>query len=171
MRKERLIRKERYAGYLLIFMQGLIIALLAVFFLNQQYMAAWRAYPQSDGALAVHLKNVAAEKQRDTQNFLLTAAEEQELFITRMDVLLDNSGNSQGYKFGVYGNAEIRQTELSFLQESILTSADLKELLTSDNSDNALGVEVGSINSIGEIMRDMVRKQVRLSSMWQRRKI
>lgn len=151
MRKERLIGKERYAGYLLIFMQGLIIALLTVFFLNQQYMAAWRAYPQSDGALAVHLKNVAAEKQRDTQNFLLTTAEEQELFITRMDVLLDNSGSSQGYKFGVYGNAENRQTELSFLQESILTSADLKELLTSDNSDNTLGVEVGSINSIGEI--------------------
>ena len=151
MKKERLIGKERYAGYLLIFMQGLIIALLAVFFLNQQYMAVWQTYPQSNEALTVYLKNVAEEKQRDTQNFLLAAAEEQELFVSRRDVLLDNSGSSQGYKFGVYGNAENQQTELSFLQESILTSADLNELLTSDNSDSTLGVETGSIDSIGEI--------------------
>lgn len=106
MRKERLIGKERYAGYLLTFMQGLLIALLAVFFLNQQYMVVWRAYPQSGEALTVYLKNVAAEKQRDTQNFLLRAAEEQELFIVRMDEILDNSGSFQGYKFGVYGNTE-----------------------------------------------------------------
>ena len=96
MRKERLIGKERYAGYLLIFMQGLIIALLAVFFLNQQYMAIWRTYPQSDEALTVYLKNVADEKQRDTQNFFLAAAKEQGLFITRMDAVLDNGGSLQG---------------------------------------------------------------------------
>lgn len=151
MRKERLIGKERYAGYLLTFMQGLLIALLAVFFLNQQYMAVWRAYPQSGEALTVYLKNVAAEKQRDTQNFLLRASEEQELFIARMDEHLDNSGSFQGYKFGIYGNTESRQAELSFLKEDILTSADLKALLESDHPSSTLGIETGSILSVGEI--------------------
>ena len=151
MRKERLIGKERYAGYLLIFMQGLILALLAVFFLNRQYMDLWRTYPQGSEALTVYLKNVAVEKERGTQNFLLTAAEEQGLFVARMDGILDDRGSSQGYQFGVYGNAENRQAELSFLKESILTCADLKELLASDHSDSTLGVEMGSINSIGEI--------------------
>lgn len=151
MRKERLIGKERYAGYLLIFMQGLILALLAVFFLNRQYMDVWRTYPQGSEVLTVYLKNVAAEKERDTQNFLLTSAEEQGLFVARTDGILDDRGSSQGYQFGVYGNAENRQAELSFLKESILTCADLKELLASDRSDSTLGVEMGSINSIGEI--------------------
>lgn len=151
MKKERLIGKERYAGYLLIFMQGLIVALLAVFFLNQQYMAIWRTYPQSDEAFTVYLKNIADEKQKDTQNFLLATAEETGLFITRMDTVLDNGGSLQGYKFGVYGNTENPKIKLSFLKENILTAADLEKLLTSDNSDSTLGVETGSIDSICEI--------------------
>ena len=48
--------KIQYAGYLLIIMQGLILALLAVFFLNQQYMAVWRTYPNSETSMTVYLK-------------------------------------------------------------------------------------------------------------------
>ncbi len=151
MRKERLIGKERFAGYLLIFMQGLIIALLAVFFLNQQYMKTWKTYPQSNDALTIYLKNIATEKQRDTENFLLTVANEKELFISRMDVILDNDGSSQGYKLGVYGNAKRHQTELSFLKEKIVAYGDLENLISSDNSNSTLGVDIGSIHSIGKI--------------------
>ena len=151
MRKERLIGKERYAGYLLIFMQGLIIALLTIFFLNQHYIAAWQSYPQSNEAMTFYLKNVGSDKQQDTQNFLLATADMQDLFIVRMDSILDNDGSTQGYKFGIYGNAENQETELSFLTENILTAADLNELLASDNLDSTLGVETGSINSIGNI--------------------
>ena len=151
MRKERLIGKERYAGYLLIFMQGLIIALLTIFFLNQHYIAAWQSYPQSNEAMTFYLKNVGSDKQQDTQNFLLATADMQDLFIVRMDSILDNDGSTQGYTFGIYGNAENQETELSFLTENILTAADLNELLASDNLDSTLGVETGSINSIGNI--------------------
>ncbi len=151
MRKEKLIGKECYAGYLLIFMQGLMIALLAVFFLNQRYIAAWQSYPQSKEAMTFYLKNVGPDKQHNTQNFLLAVADMQDLFIVRMDSILDNDGGTQGYKFGIYGNAEKQGTEFTFLTENILTSADLNELLASDNLDSTLGVETGSINSIGNI--------------------
>ena len=151
MKKDRMIGKIRYAGYLLIVMQGLGIALLAIFLLNQRYMNVWRTYPQNNESVTVHLKNVPTEKQRDTQNFLLTSAEEQALFIARMDLLLNRSGGMDGYKFGVYGNTDEPSAELSFLNERILTAADLKTLISSDDLNSTLGVETGSIYSIGDI--------------------
>lgn len=117
MKRNQIIGKIRYAGYLLIVMQGLIVALLAIFLLNQQYMNVWRTYPQSNESVTVYLKNVCAEKQQDTQNFLLTAVDEQSLYIARVDLLLNNSGGMNGYKFGVYGNADEQPAELSFLND------------------------------------------------------
>lgn len=151
MKRNRMIGKIRYAGYLLIVMQGLILALLAIFLLNQQYMNVWRTYPQSNESVTVYLKNVPAEKQQDTQNYLLTATDEQALYIARMDLLLNNSGDMNGYKFGVYGNADEQSAELSFLNECILTGADLNVLINSDDPNSTLGVETGSIYSIGDI--------------------
>lgn len=151
MKRSRMVGKIRYAGYLLIIMQGLVIALLAIFLLNQQYMDVWRTYPQNNESMTVYLKNVPDDKQRDTQNFLLTSAKEQGLFISRMDLLLDNSGGMDGYKFGVYGNTDEPSAELSFLNERILTAADLKTLISSDDPNSTLGVETGSIYSIGDI--------------------
>lgn len=143
--------KIQYAGYLLIIMQGLILALLAVFFLNQQYMAVWRTYPNSETSMTVYLKNVPAENQQNTQDYLLSAADEQSLFIVRRVSLLDNSGNTSGYKFGVYGDVDAQSAELSFMGKKVLSTSDLRELLTSDNLNSSLGVETGSIYSIGNI--------------------
>lgn len=151
MKKERMIGRARYAGYLLIIMQGFIMALLAVFILNQKYMTVWRTYPQSNESTTVYMKNVSAEKQQDTQEFLLMAANYQNLFISRMDMILDNGGSTDGYKFGIYGNTDGQPVGLSFLDESILTAADLKKLMDSDNPESTLGVETGSIYSIGAI--------------------
>ena len=151
MKRNRMVGKIRYAGYLLILMQGVMAALLTIFFLNQQYMAAWRAYPQSSEAVTIYLKNVPAENQQAAQDYLMAAAEEQSLFIVRMDLLLDNNGSMDGYKFGVYGNADEQTAELSFLGEDILTAADLKALIGSDDPNSTLGVEAGSIYSIGDI--------------------
>lgn len=142
--------KIRYAGYLLIVMQGVMAALLTIFFLNQQYMAAWRAYPQSSEAVTIYLKNVPAENQHAAQDYLMAVAEEQSLFIVRMDLLLDNNGSIGGYKFGVYGNVNEQAAALSFLNEDILTAADLKALIGSDDPNSTLGVEAGSIYSIGD---------------------
>ena len=152
MKKDRMIGKIRYAGYLLIVMQGLVIALLAIFLLNQQYMNVWRTYPQNNESVTVHLKSVPTEKQRDTQNFLLTSAKEQALFIARMDLLLNKSGGMDGYKFGVYGNTDEPSAELSFLNERILTAADLKTLISSDDLNSTLGVETGSIYQVSVFM-------------------
>ena len=151
MKKAQMMGKIQYAGYLLIIMQGLILALLAVFFLNQQYMAVWRTYPNSETSMTVYLKNVPAENQQNTQDYLLSAADEQSLFIVRRVSLLDNSGNTSGYKFGVYGDVDAQSAELSFMGKKVLSTSDLRELLTSDNLNSTLGVETGSIYSIGNI--------------------
>ena len=135
-----MIGKIRYAGYLLIVMQGLGIALLAIFLLNQRYMNVWRTYPQNNESVTVHLKNVPTEKQRDTQNFLLTSAEEQALFIARMDLLLNKSGGMDGYKFGVYvilglENAEARSSFLQGLADA--GGLQTEDLLEADSGNAA----------------------------------
>lgn len=146
-----MIGKIRYAGYLFIIIQGVIIALLAVFLLNQQYISEWQKYPKDAEPTVVYLKNVAPEKQQDIQHFLIEAADQQKLFISRTDLMLDNNGSIKGYKIGVYGNVENNITNFSFFHHVILNSENLSILLNSENPDSTLGTEIGSINSVGGI--------------------
>ena len=146
-----MIGKIRYAGYLFIIIQGVIIALLAVFLLNEQYMSEWQKYPQGSEYTVIYLKNVAPEKQKDIQHFLTETADQQKLFISRTDLMLDNNGSIKGYKIGVYGNVENNITDFSFLNCAILNSEKLSILLNAENPDSTLGVETGSVNSVGDI--------------------
>lgn len=151
MKKVRINGNEQYAGYLLIFLQGIIIALIATFILNQQYISAWRSYPQNHENTTVYLKNTAEKNQQNVQNFLLSEAERQNLFISRMDLILDNNGSIDGYTFGFWGNPNGKISEFSFMGSDFLSSSDINKLLKSEYLNSTLGVETGSIDSIGDI--------------------
>jgi len=151
VKKVRINGNEQYAGYLLIFLQGIIIALIATFILNQQYISAWRSYPQNHENTTVYLKNTAEKNQQNVQNFLLSEAEHQNLFISRMDLILDNNGSIDGYTFGFWGNPNGKISEFSFMGSDFLSSSDINKLLKSEYLNSTLGVETGSIDSIGDI--------------------
>lgn len=147
MKKISLIGKARYLGYILIAMQGILLILFATFFANQSYIDAWQSYPANNAAVTVYLKNVASEKQPEVESYLMNSADEQQLFLVRTDMELE----ANGLKIGVYGNYNQNDATFSFMNQQILYNENLETLLSSNNPDSTLGVETGSINSVGVI--------------------
>ncbi|MDO4563977.1 MAG: hypothetical protein Q4C12_09155, partial [Clostridia bacterium] len=150
MKRTKLIGKSRYLGYALIAVQGLLIALLVAYFVNGSYMQAWENYP-SGNTDTITLHGVSDERQAATARYLTNCAEEMELYIVRRDISLNNGGMNGSLIFGVYGNYKLPEASLSFMNQNILDSDNLARLLTSDNTDSTLGVETGSVNSLGDI--------------------
>lgn len=150
MKKTLLIGKSRYLGYVLIALQGLLLTLLAAFFVNGSYMQAWENYP-SGNADNIYLSGVSDDRQTATGRYLTNCADEMELFIVRRDISLNNGGMNGSLIFGVYGNYGLPDASMSFMYQSILDSDNLALLLTSKNTDSTLGVETGSAGSLGDI--------------------
>ena len=138
-------------AHVFIVTQAIIIMLCLNFFLSEQYTSVWGKYPNSSQAVMIYLKDVNQSKQMEAQQYLLQAANEQHLLIVRKDIQLDNKGYSQGYNVGIAGNPDSKDASLSFLGEDILTTENISKLLNSKSPNSTLGVDTGSINSIGTI--------------------
>lgn len=151
MKKIRFAGRIRYLGNALALMQGIVIIFITVFFLNEKYMDTWRQYPVSENVLTVYLKNLSEENEDGASGFLMSAADEDQLFIARKDTALKNDGTWAGFVMGVYGNPSGKDVALDFLNESILSEENLMTLLTSPDAESTLGVDQGSIYSVGEI--------------------
>lgn len=151
MKKISLISNVRYWGNIMIVVQGVLLVLITVFLVNEQYMEAWRDYPAGEQTTTVYLKNVSTEKQLAVLQFLLSASDEQQLFLVRRDSALENEGAFSGYRIGVYGNVEVNDVSLTFQGKQILGSSNLEMLLNSENQASTLGIDMGSIDSIGTI--------------------
>lgn len=147
MKNISLIGKARYLGYVLIAIQGILLILLATFFANQSYIDAWQSYPANNAAFTIYLKNIASEKQPEVESYLLNSANDQQLFLMRTDMKTE----ANGLKIGVYGNHNQNDATFSFMNQQILYNENLETLLSSNNPDSTLGVEKGSINSVGTI--------------------
>ncbi|MCH4239534.1 MAG: hypothetical protein LKF71_04625 [Oscillospiraceae bacterium] len=138
-------------AHVFIVTQAIIIMLCLNFFLSEQYTSVWGKYPNSSQSVMIYLKDVNQSKQMEAQQCLLQAANEQHLLIVRKDIQLDNKGYSQGYNVGIAGNPDSKDASLSFLGEDILTTENISKLLNSKSPNSTLGVDTGSINSIGTI--------------------
>ena len=151
MKKIALIGKKRHVGNIMIVMQGILITLLTILFINSQYITAWKSYPDENGAFTVYLKDIPNEKQSNVETYLLDTIRNKQLFILRSDMGISNNGSFTGFKVGVYGDVNENQVSLDFLNQSILNSENLSTLLSSDNPASTLGVDQGSVDSVGEL--------------------
>lgn len=151
MKKISLVGNVRYLGNVMVVIQGNLLVLLMIFFVNQQYMKTWREYPGGEQSTTVYLKNVSTEKQLAVLMHLLAAADEQQLFLVRRDSSLANEGAFSGFRIGVYGNVEVNDVSLTFKGQQILTAGNLEMLLRSENRKSTLGIDMGSVDSIGSI--------------------
>lgn len=149
MEKTSFVGRIRYLGIIAIVMQGILLALLTIFFMNSRYQEQWSNYPENGQGLTVYLKNVSQEKEDAIEQYLYEKSEEQQLFIVRRDIDLSNNGEFAGYILGVYGDVENNDISLSFLGQQVLSEGNLTTLLSSDNQASTLGVDKGSINSVG----------------------
>lgn len=151
MKKISLVGKFRYLGNILIVMQGILLVLLAIFFVNRQYSETWQNYPGQEESVAVYLKNISPTKEGEVSNYLFNVADEQSLFIVRKDSSLKDDGEFSGFKIGVYGNVEKNDVSLEFLNQRILDTQNLRMLLESKNENSTLGIDRGSVDSLGDI--------------------
>ncbi len=151
MKKIRFAGRIRYLGNVLTLTQGIVLIFITVFFLNEKYMDTWHQYPVSGNVLTVYLKNIPEENEDGTAGFFMSAADEDQLFIARKDTSLKNDGTWEGFVMGVYGDPSGKDVALDFLNESILSEENLATLITSPEAESTLGVDQGSIYSVGEI--------------------
>lgn len=151
MKKISLLGNRKYIGTLFIVMQGIFITLLTIFILNQQYLASFQNYPDENQSLVIYIKNIPNENLSYVEDFLLQSVQKERLYIVRCDNTTDNEGYFTGFKIGVYGDAQREYASHNFLGDSILSTENLTELISSDSKESTLGVDIGSVHSIGNI--------------------
>ncbi len=151
MKKVSIIGKKRYIGFLLIVMQGILVALLTILVLDSNYINRWNNYLEKNDNLTIHIKNVSDNHTEDVTDFLYNQAYEYNLFIVKKADKISQSGTFLGYSFGICGDPKGKDVTFSFLNNVILTANDFTKLLLSNTNDSTLGVDQGSIHSLKAI--------------------
>jgi len=166
MKKISLIGNVRYLGNVMVVIQGVLLVLLTIILVNGQYMETWREYPAGEQVTTVYLKNVSTEKQISVVQYLLAAADEQQLFLVRRDSVLENDGAFSGFRIGIFGNVDVNDVSLTFMGQQILNQGNLEMLLSSENFKSTLGIDTGSIDSIGSIPYFRFNEQIVISNLF-----
>ncbi|WP_322459565.1 hypothetical protein, partial [Clostridium perfringens] len=76
---------------------------------------------------------------------------EKNLFIARKDSALNNEGYFSGYTFGIYGDVENNEVSFEFYGKKVIEKDMLNKLLLSEVDESTLGIDKGSVYSVGEI--------------------
>lgn len=151
MKKVSFVGTLRYLGGLLIVMQGVLLALLAILMINNAYQEQWKEYGKSENSMTVYLDSVSEESEYEIEQYLINKAESDHLFIIRRDSALMDDGSFSGYTFGVYGDVENNEVSFSFYGENVLNSEMLSALMQSEEDEATLGIDKGSVYSLGDI--------------------
>lgn len=151
MKKVSLVGTLRYLGGVLIVMQGILLALLASFMLDNAYQEQWKEYGKNGNSMTVYLGNVSEDSRDEIEQYLLNEVESNHLFLIRRDSSLADDGSFSGYTFGVYGDVENNEVSFSFYGKNVLDSGMLMTLLQSETKEATLGIDKGSVYSLGEI--------------------
>lgn len=151
MKKVSFVGTLRYLGGLLIVMQGVLLALLAILMLNNAYQEQWKEYGKSGNSMTVYLDSVSEENGYEIEQYLYNKAESNHLFIIRRDSSLMDDGSFSGYTFGVYGDVENNEVSFSFYGKNVLNSEMLSALMQSEEDEATLGIDKGSVYSLGDI--------------------
>lgn len=151
MNRAPLIGNVRYLGAILIVMQGILIAMLAIFTLNTTYHNQWNKYLETNSSLNVHLETVAESHKNKIEEFLFNESIKKNLFIARKDLSLNDKDMFSGYTFGIYGNVENNDVSFKFYGKKIIDKDILNKLLLSKVDESIIGIDKGSVYSVGEI--------------------
>lgn len=151
MKRISLIGRIRHFVNILIVMQGILLALLTIFFLDQRYIETWRNYQSSNESITIYLRDIPTDENQSIENYFYEMANKERLFIVRRDSLLENDGEFGGYKFGVCGIPSNTTSELSFMGQKIVNVSQIEQLLSSKNTESTLGMDEGSIHMIADI--------------------
>lgn len=151
MKKVSIIGKSRYIEIILIVMQSILLALLTIFMMNSSYQKQWNNYLEKENSLNVYIKNTPKKYKNNIEKFLYDEAEQKKLFIVRKDESSNSKDAFSGYTFGVYGDVKNKDVSFQFYNKKIIDKDNLNKLILSKIDESTLGIDKGSIYSIGEI--------------------
>ena len=151
MKRISLVGRIRHFVNILIVMQGILLALLTIFFLDQKYIETWRSYQSNNESISIYLRDIPTEENQTIENYFYEMSNKDGLFIVRRDSLLENDGGFGGYKFGICGVTSNTTSEISFMGQKIVDVYRIDQLLSSENIESTLGMDEGSIHMLAEI--------------------
>ncbi|MBU3137400.1 hypothetical protein KPL39_14110 [Clostridium gasigenes] len=119
--------------------------------LNSRYNDQWNKYLKTDSSLNVYLENISEDYKDNIEEFLHNEAYEKNLFIARKDSTLNDKSIFLGYTFGIYGDVENNDVSFEFYGKEVIEKDMLNNLLLSEMDESTLGIDKGSVYSVGEI--------------------
>ncbi|MDR1521758.1 MAG: hypothetical protein LBS28_02740 [Streptococcaceae bacterium] len=148
MRRLLPVGKLKYCVYLLIIIQGILLATLTSCFLDQKYKNTWNSYPNNGEYL--YISQVSSVHEEKVSQYLLSEAIKQSLFLVRIENDQE-CGISSKIKIGVEGAFQSNEAEFHFLDQTLLDFHKLMTLFQSKNIKSTLGVAKGSAYCVGEL--------------------
>ncbi|OFI48231.1 hypothetical protein BG261_08075 [Floricoccus tropicus] len=146
-----LVGNFKFVAYALIIFQGILLSILALITIGNDYLDKWSSYPNTENAQEIYIKDIGKNQEQATLNFLLGYSQEHNLFVSRRDSASNKNGDFSGYKFGIGGIANGNNVDFSYLDTNILNTENLDKLLTIENEEATIGIDKGSVNSIYQL--------------------
>ncbi|MBO4650544.1 MAG: hypothetical protein J5653_05065 [Clostridiales bacterium] len=142
---------SRLLGYVIIAMQGVLLALLAFDMLNTEYRETWKKYGLDKPSVTIYLNNLSEEQDYEVKNCFSEAAYNGHAFIIKKEVIHGQQGGFSGLKFGVFGDCENNDVSFKYRGVEIIGKDSIRKLLQSDDPEATLGIDKGSAYSIEDI--------------------
>ena len=151
MYRVSLIGKHKYLGIILTAMQGLIIALLAVFLACEGYKDKWLEFGRRSDSIILYFEDMSDELAFELVSYLCDEADRDDFFIMRRDTMLAHDGNAEGFEFGIYGRIENKNLAAEYWGDEILSDEKLEMLLMADDPEATLGAKTGTAHMVADI--------------------
>ena len=142
---------SRFLGYVIIAMQGVLLALLAFDMLNTDYREAWNRYGKDRPSVTIYLEEISEEQGYEVKDCFNDAAANGHAFFIKKEELRGATGDVSGLKFGVFGDFESNDVSFRYSGSEIVGKDMIRALLSSDDPEATLGVDKGSAFTIKDI--------------------
>lgn len=142
---------SRFLGYVIIAMQGVLLALLAFDMMNTDYREAWNRYGKDRSSVTIYLEEISEEQGYEVKECFNDAAYNGHAFFIKKEELRGTTGDISGLKFGVFGDFESNDVSFRYSGSEIVGKDMIRDLLSSDDPEATLGVDKGSAFTIKDI--------------------
>ncbi|MDN6968102.1 hypothetical protein FCS83_05955 [Oenococcus sp. UCMA 17063] len=137
--------------HFMVAIQALTILMMTIFFLGNRYSADWQNYSFDRNSNKIYLSNLSESKQDKIKKYILDNAVSDHIFLIKSQTTLSNDGSASEKIIGFYGDPNKKDLSMSYLGTKVIDQKSIRKLLNSNNPNATLGIEQGSINSVGSI--------------------
>ncbi|MDO5754975.1 MAG: hypothetical protein Q4P28_01890 [Tissierellia bacterium] len=130
----------KYFKYIMIVTQGIVLALVAIFYLNEAYLERILDYPKTGEKIKI--TGIDEERTDEIFSFIRDYVESKDMALIRTDLSSDKEWGN-GIESGILKGEKMdaKELEFSFLDQKVLKEEELYRLLNQKSGDKIFGVE------------------------------